>query len=58
MEVRNKRKDIILTIESKRGEPLVNRRGFVNIIKGNYFLCDKISMDILNDHFVWEGKDD
>ncbi len=51
MQMQHKNKGFTIQVTSKRGQPLVNKKGLVNIEKGQYRRCDAISIEALKEKF-------
>ena len=51
MKITHKKETKQIEVESRRGKPLVDKRGMVLITKGNYKHMDKISINYLEENF-------
>ena len=51
MTVKHIEHDFTIQIASKRGKPVVNKQGFVNITKGVFKQCHTITMEVLEEKF-------
>ncbi len=55
MEMKHKFKDKSIKLASKRGKPIVDRLGFIQIIGGGFNGIDKISKVALKEQFTLKG---
>ena len=51
MKLKHKTDDYVIVIEAKNGEPVLNRKGFVNVLGGVSYGWRAISLDVIDDKF-------
>lgn len=54
MQLKHKQDNFTIKVTSKHGKPVVTKKGFVNIEKGQYRHCNCIAYEILKNEFEKE----